>query len=957
MRASWVIVALAVAAIAVHCAGFIWLGTSPAGSLLSNATQATASGLAAVACYLASRRRTGYTCKFWNLMSGGYFLWTVGQMIFLYYENVLHRDIPPLSPTDIPYLASYLPMVAALILEPRDEPSPRGVDWVRTLDFAQVAIVASAVYLYFFFYLGTTVEQRMLLFSLGVGNLYDVISVLLAAGFLLRSAFATSPTQRTLLGRMGVVLFIYAVGEVAYTYGLVAERIRTGTWYDLSYSLPYALAAVVAATWKPEPEGLRAALPTEEGRLQAILPTLAPMVVLVTALGIAARQTVLAMTIVTASFLCYSARLAITQYRQRRALGMLRQAEAQFRALFQHHPQAMWLYDPHTLRFLEVNAAAVERYGYTRDEYLNMNITDMRPPEDVPKLMEWLKKPAEQRTQVQARHRRKDGSTLDVDVHAQTVDFGGRRARLVMAQDVTQRLRAEESLRAAEARYRTLVEQLTAITYICELGRDAQWHYVSPQIQSLLGIAPEEWLADPTLFGKQCHPEDLGPARAADSKALETGRFECEYRMFTRDGRTLWFRDTGMVVRDSSGRPTLHGLMLDVTEAKVMEAQLRQAQKMEAVGTLAGGIAHDFNNLLTVIQGYGQLLAERLKDNAELAAEVKQIEDAAQRAAALTRQLLAFSRRQVLKPKVLDLNSVVTGMDRMLRRVIGEDIELVTKTAADLGQVQADPGQVEQVIMNLAVNARDAMPEGGKLIFETRNVELDDAYAREHMGARPGQYAMLAVTDTGVGMDAQTQAHIFEPFFTTKELGRGTGLGLSTVYGIVKQSGGYITVYSEPGRGSTFKIYLPRALQPAAAASAAARVEQKARGTETILLLEDDHGLRELAVRVLRTSGYTVLEAANGEQAERVCREHAGEIHLLLTDVVMPGQSGPEVARRLSPLRPAMKVLYISGYAPNAIVEQGTLGPGAAFLHKPFTPSALLEKVQQVLESQGATAV
>jgi CheY-like chemotaxis protein len=378
---------------------------------------------------------------------------------------------------------------------------------------------------------------------------------------------------------------------------------------------------------------------------------------------------------------------------------------------------------------------------------------------------------------------------------------------------------------------------------------------------------------------------------------------------------------------------------------------------MEAVGTLAGGIAHDFNNLLTVIQGYGQLLAERLKDNAELAAEVKQIEDAAQRAAALTRQLLAFSRRQVLKPKVLDLNSVVTGMDRMLRRVIGEDIELVTKTAADLGQVQADPGQVEQVIMNLAVNARDAMPEGGKLIFETRNVELDDAYAREHMGARPGQYAMLAVTDTGVGMDAQTQAHIFEPFFTTKELGRGTGLGLSTVYGIVKQSGGYITVYSEPGRGSTFKIYLPRALQPAAAASAAARVEQKARGTETILLLEDDHGLRELAVRVLRTSGYTVLEAANGEQAERVCREHAGEIHLLLTDVVMPGQSGPEVARRLSPLRPAMKVLYISGYAPNAIVEQGTLGPGAAFLHKPFTPSALLEKVQQVLESQGATAV
>ncbi|HXE89372.1 MAG TPA: PAS domain S-box protein [Terriglobales bacterium] len=957
MRVSWVIVGLAILIAAVHSAGLLWLGTSPAGSLFSNSMQVAASGLAVVACHVAARRRTGYTRKFWNLMSAGYLLWTIGQVIFLYYENVLHREIPPLSPTDIPYFASFLPMVAALILQPEDEAASRGVDWVRTLDFAQVAIVASAVYLYFFFYLGGTVEQRMLLFSLGVGNLYDIISVLLAAGFLLRAAFATNPTQRTLLGRIGAVIFVYALGEVAYTYGLVAERIQTGTWYDLSYSVPYALAAVVAATWKPQTEGLHAAFAEGESRLRAMLPTLAPMVVLATALGIAGRQIVLAMTIVTASFICYSARLAITQYRQRLALGMLRQAEAKFRTLFQHHPQPMWLYDPHTLRFLEANAAAVERYGYTRDEYLNMKITDLRPPEDVPKLMEWLKKPEEQRTRLQARHRRRDGSTLDVDVYAQTVDFGGRRARLVMAQDVTERLRAEDSLRAAEARYRTLVEQLAAITYVTEMGPDARWHYVSPQIESLLGITPEEWLADPTMFGRQCHPEDLGTVRAAERKAMETGRFEGEYRMFTRDGRTLWFRDTGMVVRDASGRPTLHGLMVDVTEAKLLEAQLRQAQKMEAVGTLAGGIAHDFNNLLTVIQGYGQLLGERLKDNAELAAEVKQIEDAAQRAAALTRQLLAFSRRQVLKPKVLDLNSVVTGMNRMLRRVIGEDIELVTRTAPDLSQVQADPGQIEQVIMNLAVNARDAMPEGGKLIFETRNVELDAAYTREHVGARPGQYVMLAVTDTGVGMDAQTQAHIFEPFFTTKELGRGTGLGLSTVYGIVKQSGGYIEVHSEPGHGSTFKIYLPRAGQAAAGAGAEPRTQPRARGTETILLLEDDHGLRELAVRVLRSSGYTVLEAGNGEQAERVCREHSGDIHLLLTDVVMPGQSGPEVARRLSPVRPAMKVLYISGYAPNAIVEQGTLGPGAAFLHKPFTPSALLEKVQQVLESQGATAV
>jgi len=378
-------------------------------------------------------------------------------------------------------------------------------------------------------------------------------------------------------------------------------------------------------------------------------------------------------------------------------------------------------------------------------------------------------------------------------------------------------------------------------------------------------------------------------------------------------------------------------------------------QKMEAIGQLAGGVAHDFNNLLTVINGFGELLAVRLEPTDPRRALVEEILKAGERAAALTQQLLAFSRRQVMVVQVVDLNEVVADTERMLRRLIGEDVELITLPDPELGRVRADPRQLQQVILNLAVNARDAMPHGGKLTIETANVELDETYARQHAAITPGAYVMLAVSDTGHGMDAETRSRIFEPFFTTKEQGKGTGLGLAMVYGIVKQSNGDIWVYSEPGQGTTFKLYFPR-VDDAERPAPPGAPQEIPHGTETILLVEDEPQVRALARRVLEACGYTVLEAARGDEALQCCQQHAEPIHLLLTDVVMPGMGGPAVARLMARVHPEIKVLYMSGYTDAAVARHGMLEAGAALLQKPFTPTTLAQQVRRVLDDPGAAA-
>jgi two-component system cell cycle sensor histidine kinase/response regulator CckA len=518
---------------------------------------------------------------------------------------------------------------------------------------------------------------------------------------------------------------------------------------------------------------------------------------------------------------------------------------------------------------------------------------------------------------------------------------------LVVAALVTERTTAQQALTESEAHYRVLFESNPNALFVYALDTLALLA-VNEAAVSQYGYAREELLA---MTVEHLHPPEEVPALRELVAKSETGfRNRGEWHHRTKDSTTIDVEITRNTLT-FAGRPAALAMAHDITSRKSIERQLLQAQKMEAVGRLAGGIAHDFNNLLTAIFGSSDLLLDDLSRDDHRRADVEDIKKAAQRAAALTRQLLAFSRQQVLAPQVLDLNALIADVEKLLRRLIGEDLEFRTVLAPDLGAVRADPGQLEQVIMNLAVNARDAMPQGGKLTVETANVDLDDAYAPAHVPVVPGRYAMLAVSDTGIGMDTQVKAHLFEPFFTTKEKGKGTGLGLAMVYGIVKQSDGYIWVYSEPGQGTTFKIYLPRVEAAAEPPAPKPMPPASLRGAETVLLAEDEEAVRNLTRRVLEAHGYTVLVAANGQEALRLADSHTGPIHLLLTDVVMPNMSGRQLAKRVVSGRHATKVLYLSGYTDDAIVQHGVLEPGIAFLQKPFTPQGLARKLREVLDA------
>ena len=521
-----------------------------------------------------------------------------------------------------------------------------------------------------------------------------------------------------------------------------------------------------------------------------------------------------------------------------------------------------------------------------------------------------------------------------------------------------ERKRAEEELRAAETKFRTLVEQLPTITYIAEFGAAGTWSYVSPQIDSLLGFSPQEWMADPEAWAKCLHPDDRDRVLAEESRTAQSGEpFRSEYRMAGRDGRIIWCRDEATVmVERSTKRTVLLGVIHNITQRRQLEEQLRQAHKMEAVGRLAGGIAHDFNNLLMIIRGFSERILERVGADNTSGREASQINNAAEKAASLTAQLLAFSRMQVLRPSLLDLNTLVADMGEMVRRVIGEHIDLNLVLGTSLGAVKADQSQMEQVILNLVINARDAMPSAGKITVETANIFLDDVYAQHRTGVESGHYVLMAVSDTGVGMDAETQAQIFEPFFTTKGLGKGNGLGLATVYGVVKQSGGWIWVYSEPKRGTTFKVYLPRVDYTVSPTESDVVIGERPSGSETILLAEDQDGIRELVTEFLRRGGYTVLEATDGAEALRIVEQHPGAIDLLITDLSMPNIDGPELVDRLTALRPGIKVIYMSGFAEYAKDNQKLAIPEEITLQKPFALGTLARKLREVLKT-GATAV
>jgi two-component system cell cycle sensor histidine kinase/response regulator CckA len=520
----------------------------------------------------------------------------------------------------------------------------------------------------------------------------------------------------------------------------------------------------------------------------------------------------------------------ITERKQ--AEQTLHDSVAHYREMFEANPNVMWVFDSETLRFLAVNDAAVAHYGYSRDQFLSMTVADIRPPEDLPHLRDAIAR-SEQTAgidHVGARHRKQDGTLIDVEVTSHEMDFGGRRARVVTVNDTSERKKAD-AVRAH------------------------------------------------------------------------------------------------------------------------LEAQLRHSQKMEAVGQLAGGIAHDFNNLLTIIMTTADLASADLNQDDPLRRELEEIRSAAGRAAALTGQLLAFSRRQILKADVVQLNTLIANLQPMLARVLGADLKLAVVADESLGCVRADAGQLEQVIMNFAINARDAMPSGGTLTFKTRNVDSDAAYVALHPSMRPGPHVMLTVSDTGVGMDEATREHIFEPFFTTKELGKGTGLGLSTVFGIVEQSGGSIEVTSELGRGTTFTIWLPRvdAVQPPDARPTPTSVS----GNETILIVEDDAAVLRMGARILGPAGYTVLTAGNGLEALGLLARYEGPVHVLLTDVVMPRMGGRELAERVAEIRPEIKVLFTSGYTDDEVLRDGVLDRAARFIGKPYRASDLRRAIREALDAPG----
>ena len=590
--------------------------------------------------------------------------------------------------------------------------------------------------------------------------------------------------------------------------------------------------------------------------------------------------------------------------------------------------------------------------GYSPEELQASSAFEQIHPDD----RERVKKAAEEARRsgvgetLEYRLRHKNGAWLVLESTSSVIrDAKGEPEKLVIVnRDVTERKRAEAALRRLETGFRSVVEDAPYGIYRASTaGRFLQ---VNPALQKMLGYDSTEELLRRDLPGEIfLHSDEYQRLTELLARTEEIKDLEMEWKR--KDGTPITVHCSGRRVNDENGVAAyLEAFAEDVTEKRILERQLRMAQKMEAIGRLSGGIAHDFNNLLGVIIGYSRVLKRALGDNKVLCEHALEIEKAGQRAASLTKQLLAFSRQQVLTPAILNLNTLASDMEKMLPQLLGEDIKVSLVLDPKLGNVKADLSQIEQVIMNLAVNARDAMPLGGEMKINTRNVELDQAYEWSHPGSKVGSYVLLEVTDTGTGMDAATLTHIFEPFFTTKELGKGTGLGLATVYGIVKQSDGYIGLESVLGKGTAFRIYLPRYAGQATPDEQKPDSSDVVRGSETILLVEDSEPLRKLAQSFLESSGFRVLAAENGEEALQVAKRFSGTFDLLLTDVIMPGMNGRVLAEHMSPLQAGMKVLYMSGYSDSFIAGHGVLDPGTHLLHKPFTEEVFLRKVREVLD-------
>ncbi len=629
----------------------------------------------------------------------------------------------------------------------------------------------------------------------------------------------------------------------------------------------------------------------------------------------------------------------------------LEASERRYRRLFESAKDGILILDAETGKIVDVNPFLIELTGYTRAEFLDLCLWEIGLFKDIASSKAEFAK-LQNLDYVRYEHlplETRDGHTIAVEFVSNVYDVDGERVIQCNVRDITVRRRAEDALRMRDRAIQA-VEQGIIIT---DASKDHAIVYVSPGFTRLTGYAEAEAL------GRNCRflqGRDTDPQATARIRQAVAARQPCAVELlnYRKDGSEFWNHLALSPVTDDAGRVThFVGVQTDVTERRGLEAQFLRSQRMEAVGQLAGGVAHDFNNILSVILSYAEMARDDLAPEAPLRADLDEIRKAALRASDLTRQLLAFSRRSVMAPEVLNLDERLAGVAKLLRQLLGADVTLSMIPTNDLWRIKADPGQLEQIVMNLAINARDAMPEGGELTIETANVVLDAAYAGAHHDVAPGAYVMLSVSDTGIGMNKAIQARIFEPFFTTKETGKGTGLGLASVFGIVKQSGGHIWVYSEPGKGTTFKLYFPQVEGVADTRTDDASATFTP-ATETILLVEDDDQVRDIAENILRRCGYVVLAAPNAGEALLICEKYGANIHLLFTDAVLPRMNGRQLAERLASLRPHMKVLFMSGYADDAVLQHGILDSGVAFLQKPFTPGTLTRKVREVLQAGAA---
>jgi two-component system cell cycle sensor histidine kinase/response regulator CckA len=940
--------------IGVHIAVLILRYGTATASVWGDWIDTVAPLAAGVICWLASRRAGPFGRRAWRLVSLSAFLTFIGQALYTYNYDYVHAPLGTLWPSDFLLFFWIVPAMMTLFLSARDSESR--LQWLRMCDFVQVCTLVLAVELTQIYAPSRwqTAGQSMQWRALEAGILFFGT---LALSFLLRGLLSQNRTEKAFFVRMGGFLVIYGVVLNVTLKAQASGGYQQGKWLDLTWTLAYCALIAIPATWNVEEEEPAPEMGSSNLQLVALFaPLLIPAVVFPLMLSMAQEQFLWAVVLVMLSFVAAGGRLFVVQHELLVSSRELKKNLSLLRSITEGTTDAVFVKDLNG-RYLMINPAGAAFIGKSVDEILGKTDLDLFTAESARAIMEMDHKVITGRM-TQTYEERGTANGIDRlylatkgpyrDAHGEVVGLLG------ISRDITERKRAEEEFRQSQQKLRIHFEHTPLAIVEWDLDfRVAAWN---PSAERIFGYSRQEAVGQHARF---IVPPQFREHVDKVWQALlrQQGGHRSTNDNVTKDGRTIsceWY-NTPLV--DDSGKVLgVASLVQDVTERVALEDRLRQSQKMEAVGRLAGGVAHDFNNLLTVILGYSQILFDGVPVGSRLAESVTQIKSAADRAAGITRQLLAFSRKTVLSPRVINLNEVILNLDSLLRRLIGEDVEVLTLPAHDLGSVKADPGQIEQVIMNLALNARDAMPQGGSLTLETSNVTVDENYALEHHVVEPGRYVMLAVSDTGEGMSSETQARIFEPFYTTKEVGKGTGLGLSMVYGIVKQSGGYIWVYSEPGRGTTFKIYLPRVDEPAETVAAERRPEHIRRGTETVLLVEDDPQLRQLSSSVLSHCGYKVLVAASPEEGLALCNSNHNDIRLLVTDVVMPKMNGRQLAEQILKVCPKIRVLYISGYTNNAIVHYGVLDPGLWFLPKPYTLSALVAKVREVLDAASATA-